>query len=149
MGQVSGMCSRLLFKSCLTNIGCLAQTNVMFNFNSLVPEKCRSNLRNVFCKHILWLDILSISCEIGLRWVPQNPNGSGNGLVPSSNKLLPEPTLTQMYGVTRPQWVNKAGIHLIYKGKNIPYIDIGSKGCNCGQLNELNSFGKDVEWIFK
>ena len=27
--------------------------------------------------------------------------GSGNGLVPSGNKPLPEPMLTQIYGVTR------------------------------------------------
>ena len=35
--------------------------------------------------------------------------GLGNGLVPSDNKPLPEPMLTQMlspYGVTRPQYVN-------------------------------------------
>ena len=34
--------------------------------------------------------------------------GSGNGLVPSGNKPLPEPMLTQIiapYGVTGPQWV--------------------------------------------
>ena len=31
--------------------------------------------------------------------------GPGNGLVPSGNKPLPEPMLTQIYGVTRPQWV--------------------------------------------
>ena len=30
--------------------------------------------------------------------------GSGNGLVPSGNKPLPEPVLT--YGFTRAQWVN-------------------------------------------
>ena len=32
---------------------------------------------------------------------------SGNGLVPSGNKPLPEPVLTQIYVATRPQWVNK------------------------------------------
>ena len=32
--------------------------------------------------------------------------GSGNGLVPSGNKPLPEQMLTQIHGVTRPQWVN-------------------------------------------
>ena len=42
--------------------------------------------------------------------------GSGNGLVPSDNKPLPEPMLTQgslsPYGVTRPQWVDLD--HLIF-----------------------------------
>ena len=36
--------------------------------------------------------------------------GSSNGLVPSGNKPLPEPMLTQiyvtMYGITRAQWIN-------------------------------------------
>ena len=33
-------------------------------------------------------------------------NGSGNGLVPSSNKPLPEPMLTQIYGAISPQWID-------------------------------------------
>ena len=49
--------------------------------------------------------------EIALRRMPLDLTedkfniSSGNGLVPSGNKLLPEPMLTQIYGVTRPQWV--------------------------------------------
>ena len=31
---------------------------------------------------------------------------SCNGLVPSGNKPLPEPVLTQIYGITRGDWVN-------------------------------------------
>ena len=31
--------------------------------------------------------------------------GTGNGLVPSGNKQLPKPMLTQISGVIRPQWV--------------------------------------------
>ena len=41
--------------------------------------------------------------------------GSTNGLVPSGNKPLPEPMLTQIYaanGVTRPQWVEISLAHL-------------------------------------
>ena len=50
-----------------------------------------------------------------LRWMSQDLTddqvnvGSGNGLVPSGNKPLPEPVLTQIYapyGITRGQWVN-------------------------------------------
>ena len=41
----------------------------------------------------------------GLQWWSVNI-GSCNGLVPSGDKPLPEPMVTQMsYGVTRPQWV--------------------------------------------
>ena len=44
--------------------------------------------KEVFFKPILWIDILSTSCEIGLSI------GSDNGLVPPGNKPLPEPVLT-------------------------------------------------------
>ena len=81
--------------------------------NSLATERCRSNYTSVFIKHILQMDNLSITCEIGLRWVPQGladhiDIGQGNGLVLSGNKPLPEPMLTQIcaqYGITRPQRV--------------------------------------------
>ena len=48
-------------------------------------------------------DKLSISCWIALRWMQQGfmgwsfNTGSGNGLVSSSNKPLPEPVLSQIY----------------------------------------------------
>ena len=53
--------------------------------------------------------------EIVLKWMSQNTFndkvniGSGNGLVPSGKKPLPEPILTQIYvpyGIIRPQYVN-------------------------------------------
>ena len=57
-------------------------------------------------KHLLWnCPNMNVS---GLHWWSVNI-GSGNGLVPSGNKPLPEVMLTQIlspYGVTRPQWVN-------------------------------------------
>ena len=45
------------------------------------------------------IDIWSIPCEITLGWMLQDLAdkvniGSGNGLVPSGNKPLPEPVLT-------------------------------------------------------
>ena len=44
------------------------------------------------------IDIWSISCEISLRWMLHPTDevnvGSGNGLVPSGNKPIPEPVLT-------------------------------------------------------
>ena len=49
---------------------------------------------------ILSVDILSISCKFGHRWQPENISedevdiGSGNDLVPSGTKPLPEPMLT-------------------------------------------------------
>ena len=40
--------------------------------NALAPGRCRSNFTNVFLKFILQIDILSTSCEIGLRWMLAN-----------------------------------------------------------------------------
>ena len=72
-----------------------------------------------------------ISCEITLIWMSLNFTdkqwniGSGNGLVPSGNKPLPESMLTQIsatYGITRPQWVNPCCVVFILgicKKKNI------------------------------
>ena len=67
-------------------------------------------------RHLLW------NCPnmnvTGLHWWSVNI-GSGSGLVPSGNKPLPEPMLTQIlpYGVTRPQWVKKCHIDwLVFKG---------------------------------
>ena len=51
-------------------------------------------------KFIVLIDILSIFCEIALRWLPLHVSddivsiGWGNGLVPSGSKLLPGPMLT-------------------------------------------------------
>ena len=39
----------------------------------LVPWTCGSNFTIVFFELILSIDILSTSCEIGLRWVSQDP----------------------------------------------------------------------------
>ena len=49
--------------------------------NSLFPERYGSNLTSVFFKLFLRIDILSTSCEIGLRWVPQNPTDDNSTLI--------------------------------------------------------------------
>ena len=56
--------------------------------------------------------MLSVSCEIALRWMAQDLTdyqstlvefGSGNGLVPSGNKPLHEQMLTQIFVAIRRQ----------------------------------------------
>ena len=47
----------------------MSQSN---SFNSLAPKRCKYFTRELF-KLILQVDILSISCEVGLRQLPQNP----------------------------------------------------------------------------
>ena len=39
--------------------------------NSLAPGRCGSNLKEVIFKLKSSIDILSISCGIALRWLPQ------------------------------------------------------------------------------
>ena len=69
--------------------------------NSLATGKFEWNFRHLIFKQILVIDGWGISCEIALmnvtelRWWSVNI-GSGNGLVPSGNKPLPEPMLTQI-----------------------------------------------------
>ena len=62
-------------------------------------------------EHMLTIKVMSTSCEIALRWVVQNTFddvGSGNGLVPSGNKPLPEPVLSQIYVTI---WYHNGLIH--------------------------------------
>ena len=69
--------------------------------NSLASGKFEWNYRHVVFKQILVIDGWGIFCEIalmnvtGLHWQLVNI-GSGNGLVPSGNKPLPEPMMTQI-----------------------------------------------------
>ena len=75
-----------------------------FVFNSLAPEKFEWNFRYAISNRILVIDGSGISCEIALIWMSLDFTdavniGSGNGLVPSGSKPLPEPMLTQIYVV--------------------------------------------------
>ena len=62
--------------------------------NSLTPGRCSCNLKLIIFKLMSRIDVLSLSCEIVLRWMPHwwfIKIGSDNGLVPPGNKPLPEP----------------------------------------------------------
>ena len=71
--------------------------------NSLAPGKFELNLNYVILKRILMIDVWAISCEIALMWVSLDfPDDQSTlvqvmALVPSGNKPLPEPMLTQIY----------------------------------------------------
>ena len=74
--------------------------------NPLTPGSCDCNLQLISFKLVFGIDFC-ISCEIACRWIQQdltdetwlvNVNiGSGNGLVPTGIKPLPEPMLTKFY----------------------------------------------------
>ena len=78
-------------------------TNHTMKVNSLTLGIFKRNFRKIIFQLILVIDGWSISCKIVLKWMPTNGPywwyiniGSGNGLVPSGNKPLPEPMLTQI-----------------------------------------------------
>ena len=74
--------------------------------NPLTPGSGDCNLQLISFKLVFGIDFC-ISCEIACRWIQQdltdetwlvNVNiGSGNGLVPTGIKPLPEPMLTKFY----------------------------------------------------
>ena len=67
--------------------------------------KIKSDFTNWYPEHFLW------NC---LKWVPQNPIGSSNGLVPAGSKPLHKPALTQI-SVTI-WWESLAGLLLSISG---------------------------------
>ena len=84
--------------------------------NSLVPGRCRCNLKLVIFKLTSRVAIFSISCEIALRWMPQDFTDDKSTLVQvmawcrqASSHYLSQcwPRSMLPNGVTRPQWVNR------------------------------------------
>ena len=81
------------------------------DFNSLTPGRCGNDFKLEISEHILqgyvhehflW----NCSQAIAIEYFSWHVNiGSGNGLVPSGNKPLPPPMLTQIYVTIWPQWV--------------------------------------------
>ena len=49
--------------------------------NSLAPGRWCSNLTCVISEHISWIKLMSTSCEIALRWMPQNTKDDKSILV--------------------------------------------------------------------
>ena len=74
--------------------------------NSLVPGRCSCNIKLGNFRWVIFMQMLvivgcRISHETAFRWMsmdlPKVNIGWGNGLVPSGNKPLPGPVLTQTY----------------------------------------------------
>ena len=94
--------------------------------NLLTPGISGSNFTSVSFKPISWIDILSTSRKIGLRWMPQNPIDDKSTLVQvmawCRQATLRGPKFTQIYvTIIRPQWVNRRRVraHEIAILKNV------------------------------
>ena len=88
----------------------------------------------------------SISIEIALGWMPQDLSGdkttlvdsvSGNCLVPSDNKPLPEPMLTQIYVSIRHH--NGLTLYVLNCLKKIPGFNIIPWQWDCEALENSSS----------
>ena len=79
----------------LQRCNCYMDGARVFKINSLAPGGFDYSLKLVNFKLMSTINILSVFCEIATtsHWSLIN-TGSGNGLVPSGNKPLPEPMLT-------------------------------------------------------
>ena len=77
------------------------------SFNSLAPGRCRCNLQLIIFKLISMINILSISCEITLRWMPQNFTYDQSTLaqVMAWCRQATRHYLSQCWPTSRPQWV--------------------------------------------
>ena len=91
----------------------------MFSFNSLAPGGFDYSLKLVNFKLISTINILSIFCEIAIRWMPQYLTDHQSILVQvmawcrqATSHYLSQcwPRSMSPYGVTRPQWVKAARI---------------------------------------
>ena len=105
-----------------TNAGILLIGTLGTNFSEILTEIHTFSFKKMHLKtsSVKWqpycvsLNVLSSwTLLVKLQWSECHRKpfmivniGSGNGLVPSGNKPLPEPMLTQTYVIIRPQWVN-------------------------------------------
>ena len=83
-------------------------------FNSLAPGRCGCYLKSVIFKLVSQINILSISCEIVLKWMPPDLTDDKSTLIQVMawcrqatshylNQCWPRP---MPYGITRPQRAN-------------------------------------------
>ena len=88
--------------SFLEELGCTVHANGVYLFNSLAPGRCGNVFKSViisthitdqFHEHLLWNSYQMNASEPLWKEVSID---SVNGLVPSGNKPLPEPLLTQI-----------------------------------------------------
>ena len=72
--------------------------DLAISFNSLAPGRCGCDSKNGIFNLVSLIGIFKSSHDNGFQWIPQDLKqvniGSGNGLVLSGNKPLPEPMLT-------------------------------------------------------
>ena len=118
------------------------ETNFQGSINSLARGK-RDDLKRVIFEHVLWIKFMCTSSEIAHNdakwhiWCLDNI-GSGNGLVPSGNKSLPESRFTQIssHGFASPQYVDSH--------KQIHYSDV-IMGAIASRITSLTIVYSDAE----
>ena len=109
--------------------------------NSLAPRRCGCYLKSVIFKLVSMINILSISYEIVLRWMPQDLTDDKSTLVQvmawchqATTHYLNQCWTRSMssYGITRPQRVNcliTQCMHCLNNGWTTYYNSLQSKFC--------------------
>ena len=89
-------CDVVSYSPMLRRVGCLF--SFVYGY-ALSPGRCTKIGKNLILKYIFCKYIWRIFCNIAQEWVQiiWVNIGSGNGLMPSGNKPLPEPTLTDIF----------------------------------------------------
>ena len=94
----------------------MGSQKLSWHFNSLAPEICSCNLKSPILKLILKINILSISSEFALKWMPEGYTnevkiGACSGELPANQATTHHylnqcwPKFVSPYSVTGPQWV--------------------------------------------
>ena len=134
-------------KCCYQSRGCCIKRYASeTGLNSLAPRKFEWNFRYVILKRILVIDGWGISwncpdvnviSEVQWTSLMISQHGSGNGMVPSGNKLLPEPMLTQFHvAIWRHQATNAIKSHLSLISISVAH------SYQCAKLNFWSTFPK-------
>ena len=114
----------------ISHIVLISYLMCLWHFFSLALWGHGSNFQSVMFKHMLPIRFMS-TCEIALRWVPQNTFADKSTLVqvmawccqPTSHYLNQG---CPRWGITRPQWVKYSLCHVC--------------GCWCGSLFNCHMF---------
>ena len=106
--SISGFKTNLWFLMCVLSYTVINQFYFPAKVNSLATGIFEwNNFQATFGNGLILWNCPQVIVTGTCWWYKSVSFGSGNGLVPSGNKPLHEPMLTQLCCITRPHWVNE------------------------------------------
>ena len=141
----------------ITNVGHCR----LCEFMTEIPGRCSCNIQLVIFKHTSRIDIFSISCEIALRWMPQDLDDNRSISVQvmawchqATSHYLSQcwPRYLSPYDTMRSQWVN-AHDNVIYDQQFLlmgwPEAEVIMAQLSVIQGSELTCSYHYCDWILK